>query len=91
MLRQVYRDLIKLAFVLGFFWGCIICLLMYIRTGDTNFIIFSFVFGSLGGLTRVAKLVYVVELWRAIVSSWRRQKKQPKPDSNDKADLDVKD
>lgn len=81
MLRQVYRDLIKLAFVLGFFWGCIISLLIYINTGDTNFIILSFVCGLLAGLARVGGFVYIVEFWRAIVSSWRRPKKQPKPDS----------
>jgi len=75
-LRRAYRDLILFSLFLGLIFTFMWTLYYYVVYRETFYLIIAFVTGLLFTLAGIARFVFVVEFWRAIVESWRKQKRK---------------
>jgi len=74
-LRQAYRDLIYLSLFLGLIFTFVWTLYSYLVYRETFCVIIAFVSGLCSTLMGVARFVFIVEFWRAMVESWRKRKR----------------
>jgi len=75
-LRRAYRDLILFSLFLGLISTFVWTLYYYLVYREAFYFILAFVTGLLSTLTGIARFVFIVEFWRAIVESWRKRKRK---------------
>ena len=75
-LRRAYRDLILFSLFLGLVSTFVWTLYYYLVYREAFYLILAFVTGLLSTLTGIARFVFIVEFWRAIVESWRKRKRK---------------
>lgn len=75
-LRRAYRDLILFSLFLGLISTFVWTLYYYLVYREAFYLMLAFVTGLLSTLTGIARFVFIVEFWRAIVESWRKRKRK---------------
>ena len=75
-LRGAYGDLIVLSLFIGLIFTSVWTLYYYVVYCETFYLVIAFVTGLLFTLAGIARFVFVVEFWRAIVESSKTETKR---------------
>jgi len=75
-LSRAYRDFILFSLFLGLIITFAWMLYFYWLYRETFYLVYAFVFGLLSMLVGIARFVFVVEFWRALVESWRKRRRK---------------